>query len=72
MGSTPSSSCKNRFILEKSDQFKFSETITGSQGFCFFITLFKYETFLSVIFKIAFNLTNKLSRSLAFSGTRCN
>ena len=29
------------FILEKSDQFKFSDTTTGSQGFCFFIILFK-------------------------------
>ena len=29
-------------------------------------------TFLSGIFKIAFNLTNKFSRSLEFSGTKCN
>jgi len=33
---------KNKFILENSDQFKLSDIIIGSQGFCFFITLFSF------------------------------
>ena len=71
MGSTPCNSCKNKFTLENSDQFKLSEMIIGSQGFCFAIFFFKENIFLSFIFNIVFNLKNTPSILWAFSGIKC-
>ena len=70
-GLTPSNSCKNKFNLENSDQVILSETIIGSQGFCFAIIFFRIKSLLSEMFKIVFNRTNNLSISLEFSGIKC-
>ena len=45
MGSTPFNSCKNKFNLENSDQFKLSNKTTGSHGFCFLIFFFYIRYF---------------------------
>ena len=63
------SSCKNRFILENSDQVKLSEITTGSHGFCLEIFLFILNTSLSVKFNIFFILKSKISIFSEFSGT---